>query len=397
MWLNLKLYFLHLNGNPSSSGARLARSRWQPSGRWHEAGFRFWWVVRCGGLGGTSRWMPQFVLLLGGFCRSSRCRWMIGGAVSAESRAEDGRLLTRAPGGSRSARRCLRRALPDRWKRPSTRATSSSCASPSCREPRNPGESPLLAWKETPTPARGKELSPAGSSSRKCAAGAHREWHARRLPRRLPRSRARRFRTAPSVSRSSSFPELRRAPSRSAGSPRRVRVSTSDRCNGRQPADDAAALPDAGDALAALLLARGGGERRGRDEDEHSRVPRRCEPDARGVAHGSDMPARGRAWVEPAADGSGGSNCATPGARRVMVVWCREDSRIERWFRNGCGNGTKIPLAANPRNPGRRHQRRLAGRPRGARQPIPTSACSRSIRRGDWRTRELTVEREATA
>ncbi len=171
---------------------------------------------------------------------------------------------------------------------------------PCCREPRRPGEDPLLAWDETNSNVVRRGVL----ARRQLKSEVLLVQDCRGPPGRLSRRLRGRRQKDPGSQRTRSKPlSLRnrgeRARSRPDRGGERALQSRADAAD-HESADAAAALPRAGDADAALLLARRR-RRGGRNEDDHPRVPRRREPDARGLG-GWNRHARPRARLGRAGD-----------------------------------------------------------------------------------------------
>ena len=263
----------------------------------------------------------------------------------------------------------------------------SSCVQPCCRESRNPGEDPLLAWQDVRPKTAPKVGSLAVSSGPRfcwCASRGGMQVGYRDVYEVEGKTLQDRKRTRPQT-----LPLGHRGEHAGARQDRRrERVSTSADVADHQPADAAAALSRAGDAPGST--SRAVARRRSTGEDGDPRVPGGREPDvAAASARGIDMPARGRAL--------GGARDRTirrielrhvARARRVMNVWFGEDPRIGvlvptrmwEWYEKIL-IGDEVPAGAS---------QRLAGRSRRPGDLLqPAAVLGRDQRRGR-RAGELT-------
>ena len=274
----------------------------------------------------------------------------IGGAVSAEGRAEDGRsrrerledLVARVGAYVERFQTEMEAAvLEERYVQ--------LLRQPCCREPRSPGESPLLAWKETPAPARGKGILARRQLKSevllvRIASGlrvGYRDVY--EVEGKAIQNRSERVRKLFLSGTEESALALGRIAAESA----RFNLGQMQRTINLPTMPLLYLMP----AMHSRLFFSHGGDA-DVDGTKTSILEFRedASPTLAASAHGRDMPARGRAWVEPATGRIRRIELRySPGARRVMVVWFREDPRIgvlvpERmweWYE-------KIPLAGDP-------------------------------------------------
>ena len=294
-----------------------------------------------------------------------------------------GCLATRAPERSRRERRHLRRALPERdggggarrELRPAAAPALLPRAAPSRRRSaaglgrdEEPGEPP---W--TPRPPATEVRGPAGADCR---------GPSRRLSRRLRGRRQKRSRIAANASEAS----FSREPTKSALALGRIAAESARFNLGQmQRTTNLPTLPLLYLVPAMqprLYFSRGGDEEVDGTKTTILEFREDASPTLAASAAGIDMPARGRAWVEPATGRIRRIELRySAGARRVMTVWFREDrgssflapARMWEWYE-------KIPVGDVL--PAGNSKGGVVGRRRGARDlHRPPSVLGRHQRR----------------